>query len=72
MRLLRNFLAWDSRAASGLQDERNKADMEMSINLTFSALFCHVTWASTGCSNESWAGGGWRDKGDIKVRVEPL
>ena len=39
MRLLRNFLAWDSRAASGLQDERNKADMEMSIKFDFLCSF---------------------------------
>ena len=57
-----------SRVTSGLQDERNKVDVWISIKFDLLCSFGHVTWAGAGCSNDSWAGRAWRDNGVIKVR----
>ena len=62
------LLGVESRAASGLQDERNKIDMWISIKFDLLRSSGCVTWAGTGCSNESWAGRERDDNGDIKVR----
>ena len=57
-----------SRAARGLQAERNKVDVWMSVKFDLLCSLGHVTWAGAGCCNEGWAAGEWRDNGDIKVR----
>ena len=59
-----NFLAW---AAGGVQDERNKIDMWISVKFDLLRSLCHVAWAGVGSGNEGWTVGKWRDNSDIKV-----
>ena len=57
-----------SRAACGLQDERDKVDVWISVEFALLCSLGHVTWAGAGCCNEVWAAREWSDNGDIEVR----
>ena len=56
-----------SRAASSLQDERDKVDVWISVKLVFPALLA-MTWAGAGNSNDGRVAGECRHNGDIEVR----
>ena len=57
-----------SRAASGLEDARDKVDVWISVKINPLSSLGHVTWAGAGCSNESRAAGEGCHKSNIKVR----
>ena len=57
-----------SRAAGGLQDERDRADVWTSFKFDLlSSLGC-VTWAGAACNNENWAAVERSHHGNIEVR----
>ena len=57
-----------TRAAGGLQDERDKVDEWISVKFALLSSLGQVAWAGAGRRNEGRAAGKWRDNGDIKVR----
>ena len=62
---LLGVLSW---ATSGLQDERGKVDVWISVKFDLLCSLDHVAWAFAGCCNEGPDAGKRRDNGDIKVR----
>ena len=56
------------RAASGLEDERDKVDVWISVKFVLLSPLCHVSWAGAGCGNKTRAAGERSNNGNIKVR----
>ena len=46
-----NFLAWCPGRPSGLEDERDKVDVWISVTFGLLSSLGHVTWAGAGCCN---------------------
>ena len=59
---------WSAFAASSLQDERDKADVWISVKFGLFSSLSHVTWTGAGCSNEGRVAGKGGHNGNIQVR----